>query len=343
MQLRLGLRFGGNRPGVTVGTAPVITGTPLLTDETISVSGTLPMTFYSESDASATPLSAAAIKAAPDDTLVLAGGVNYLTSLVKETGFGTWYYNYVVSNAAGDSAVETESYVVVAPAIQYVGGKTHSFDGTTGTTAISLTDLTGGLAAAPAENDIVILAYQFGGFIADPDRDVTISTAGYIEIADLFQTGNVGYTNFGVFRKFMTASPDTSVTVGQTFDAAYSGAVAIHVWRGVNLATPMDVTATTASLDQISLPTPPAITPTTADTIIIVAGGGSYPSASGAVFTTGTLSNFQTAYFSDTIAAAVGMGSFAWTSGTYTPAQFGGNNLNNNGSWGGVTIALRKA
>jgi hypothetical protein len=339
----MGIGLGVLRGAAGSLTPPVITGTPLLTDDEITVTGDLPMTFYSVTTASATPPSAATIKATPDDTIVLSGGVNYMPPLDLEITVGTWYLHYLVSNAVGDSAIQTESYVISAPPIQYVGGKSFAFDGTTGTTAISLTDLTGGLAAAPAENDLVIIAYQFGGFIADPDRDVTISTGGYTEVADLFQTGNVGYTNFGVFRKFMSASPDTTVSVGQTFDAAYSGAVAIHVWRGVNLATPMDVTATTASLDQISLPTPPAITPTTADTIIIVAGGGSYPSASGAVFTTGTLSNFQTAYFADTIAAAVGMGSYEWTSGTYTPAQFGGNNLNNNGSWGGVTLALRKA
>jgi len=112
--LRLG--FGQCSAGAgSGGTPPTITGTPLLTDEEISISGTLPITFYGKNSSSATPLSTAAIEAAPDDTEVLAGGTNYLTALNLETTPGTWYYNYFAKNAAGSSAVETESYVIAAP------------------------------------------------------------------------------------------------------------------------------------------------------------------------------------------------------------------------------------
>jgi hypothetical protein len=95
------------------GTAPVISATPLLTDNAIDVTGDLPMTFHYTNTASATPPSAATIKAAPDSRS-LVSGANSLTGLTQETDPGTWYFHYLVSNAAGDSAVETESYVISA-------------------------------------------------------------------------------------------------------------------------------------------------------------------------------------------------------------------------------------
>ena len=111
----VGYLRGGLGAGVSGGTAPTITGTPLLTDDEISISGTLPITLYGKNSATSTPLSTAAIEAAPDDTEVLAGGTNYLPALNLETTPGTWYYNYFAKNGAGSSAVETESYVVAAP------------------------------------------------------------------------------------------------------------------------------------------------------------------------------------------------------------------------------------
>jgi hypothetical protein len=95
------------------GTAPTITATPLLTDNAIDVAGDLPMTFHYTNTASATPPSNAVIKAAPDSRS-LSAGANSLTGLTQETDPGTWYFHYLVSNAAGDSAVQTESYVISA-------------------------------------------------------------------------------------------------------------------------------------------------------------------------------------------------------------------------------------
>jgi len=225
-----------------------------------------------------------------------------------------------------------------AGGIEYVGGKVVALLGTiTDPAAISLTDLTGGLAAAPSEDDIVLIAYAIG---AGVDVDVTITTADYIEIADI-RANDDNDANLGVFRKFMTATPDTSITVGPTTNATYAGAVAIQVWRGVNVTTPMDVAATTATGTNTGQPSPAAITPTTSGAFVIVAGAAAQPA--GADFTSSDLSNFITETSPDTIDATVGMGSFAWTSGLFTPATWGGSTSASTDSWAAVTLALRPA
>jgi hypothetical protein len=193
------------------------------------------------------------------------------------------------------------------------------------------------LASAPIENDLVLIAYSVG---AANDVDVTITTSDYIEIADL-RANDVYDGNLGLFRKFMTSTPDTSITVGPTGNANYAGVVAIHVWRGVNLTTPLDVAATTATGIDTGRPTPPAITPSTADSVVVCAGASS--AATGAVFTTSDLSNFITQTSADVNDGTVGIGSFDWTSGTFTPAQFGGGTTGTDDSWVAVTIALRPA
>lgn len=123
---------------------PVITGTPLLTDEEISVAGALPITFYGKTSASATPLTSAAIEAAPDDTAALTAGANYLPALNLQTTPGTWYYNYFAKNASGSSAVQTETYVIEAPAsVSHVLGPLGASSGLTyGFTANTIFNLT---------------------------------------------------------------------------------------------------------------------------------------------------------------------------------------------------------
>ena len=150
--LRGGLGAGVSNP------PPVITGTPLLTDDEISISGTLPITFYGKNSATATPLTAAAIKAAPDDTIVLAGGVNYIPDITRETAGGTWYYNYVASNADGDSAVFTESYVVVA------SPEVTSFNSTNG----SSSSFSVSIGATSAGDEILVAVANSGGTTRTP-------------------------------------------------------------------------------------------------------------------------------------------------------------------------------
>lgn len=107
---RRGAGGGAPPPGV----APTITGLPL-SDGDITILGTPPITFHYLDTTSLTPPANSTIKAAPDSR-VLAGGTNYLADLIDQTTPGTWYRHFLAANAAGDSPVETESYVVAAPA-----------------------------------------------------------------------------------------------------------------------------------------------------------------------------------------------------------------------------------
>jgi hypothetical protein len=218
----------------------------------------------------------------------------------------------------------------------YVGGKTVAIAGTTSTTAISLTDLTGGIGSAPIENDIVIVAFGVGSSV---DEAPGVTTSGYTEEQELFSDSSDD-TNLSVSWKFMGSTPDTSVTVSGTGNTANAGAVAIQVWRGINLATPFDVAETTATGTATDRPDPPAITPTTADAMVIAIGAGA--AGAGGLFTSSDLSNFITATSPGTKDCSIGMGSFAWSSGEFNPAQFGGGAGGGAArSWAAVTLALR--
>lgn len=220
----------------------------------------------------------------------------------------------------------------------FVGGKVAVFAGTTSTTNIVLTDLTGGLASAPAAGDIVIVAYAVG---AAADRTIGVTTADYTEEQELYANGTSYDSNLSVSWKKMGGTPDTSVTVSGTGSNFNAGAVAIHVWRGQDAVTPFDVAETTATGTGTGRPNPAAITPTTSGAVVIVAGAAA--AVTGAAFTASELSNFFTDTSPDNEDAMVGLGSYAWTSGAFDPAAWTGGTTNAGDSWTAVTLALRPA
>lgn len=223
-------------------------------------------------------------------------------------------------------------------ALSFVGGKVAIFAGTTSETSISLTDLTGGSDAAPAADDIVIIAYAVG---AQADRSIGVATAGYTEEQELYANGSTYDANLSVSWKKMGGTPDTSVNVSGTGSSFNAGAVAIQVWRGQDLTTSFDVPETTATGTGTGRPNPASITPTTAGAVVIVAGAGA--AGTGAAFTASELSNFFTSTSPDGEDAMVGLGSYAWTSGAFDPAAWTGGTTNAADSWAAVTLALRPA
>lgn len=221
-------------------------------------------------------------------------------------------------------------------ALIFVGGKKAVFPGTTGTTDIPLTDLTGGVGSAPNENDIVIVAYAVG---AAADRTIGVTTADYTEEQELYANGSSYDSNLSVSWKKMGGTPDTSVTVSETGSNFNAGAVAIHVWRGQDATTPFDVAETTATGTGTGRPNPASITPTTTGAVVIVAGAAA--AVTGAAFTASELSNFFTDTSPDNEDAMVGLGSYAWTSGAFDPAAWTGGTTNAGDSWTAVTLVLR--
>ena len=225
-------------------------------------------------------------------------------------------------------------------ALTYVGGVVGSRAGSTSVgQTLSLTALTGGSGSSAVEGDIVIVACSTGSTV---DRALSVTTAGYTELNELYSNGSGADTNFSVNWKIMVGTPDTSVVCGPSGSTADALSAAAQVWRGVDPVTMFDVASTSVTDTGTGRPTPPAITPTTAGTIIIPIGAGAIV-GTGAVYTTGTLSNFITTTGADTNDSMLGMGSFAWVSGTYTPAQFGGGTTGTGDSWTGLTLALRPA
>lgn len=232
-------------------------------------------------------------------------------------------------------------------ALEYVGGKTAAVTGSTATvTNVSLTDLSGGLASAPAAGDIVIVGYTVA---ATADRVIGVTTSGYTEVAELYANDTID-ANLSVSWKIMGATPDTSVSVSATGGSTDGAVVAIRVWRGADSTTPMDVTPTTATHLNTWTPDPPAITPVTSGAVIEVIGAGAAGidvSQMGAM-SSSQLSNFLTASPAPGGSAArssgIGVGNFAWSSGSFNPNAFSVSGTSSTTySAASVTLALRPA
>lgn len=224
-------------------------------------------------------------------------------------------------------------------AVQYVGGTSAQVTGSTATTTnVVLTGLTGGLASAPADGDLVIVYY---GAASTADRALTITTAGYTQVADLYANDTYD-ANLTVAYKRMTSTPDTSVDVSATGATADGGAVAVHVWRGVDSLLPFEAATATATGINTVLCAPPAVTPVTTGAVIIAGGAGAHSTTTARTYTSSDLTNFVTRGSpNSTNDATVGVGSKAWTSGTFTPATFGFSGTDSTSySWAAVTLIL---
>lgn len=202
--------------------------------------------------------------------------------------------------------------------------------------SVSLTGLTGGSGSAPQEGDIVVVAYNQGS-----TGDTNPSIIGYTELADLHSSDSFK-TNLGVYYKIMGETPDTTFAPDGD-PTPYSGSICIHVWRGVDVNNPIDVTTVTATGINSPRANPPAITPVTTGAVIL-AIGGSAMNTNETYLTPADLSNFIHRYYRLSPAftpAECGIGSKAWTGGAFNPAQWQVTAANAITSWAAVTLALR--
>jgi len=194
----------------------------------------------------------------------------------------------------------------------FVGGATATSNNG-GNFNVSLTALTGGLASAPSQDDLVIVVTAVGD-------DTACDVSGYTLIATVSTT----ISTLWIGRKFMGATPDTSLTVTGSGTNTQGAAAIAYVWRGVNTTTPMDVTTTTSSATNTGIPNPPSITPVTQGAVILAAGSVGYDSTS-RTLSSSSLSNFfnATANLSGgNTDATAGVGWRSWTSGAYDPPAF---------------------
>jgi hypothetical protein len=224
-----------------------------------------------------------------------------------------------------------------APAgIQLVGAKTAS-GFTSAASSVSLTDLTGGIASAPAVGDLVAVYLGTGGS-SNPTPAVT---TGYTTIADLYASDTYD-DNLFVAYKILTAA-DTTVTLdGNTARASGSWTAYISVWRNVDATYPFDVAPQTNTIINTIYANPPAITPITTGSYIIAGGSGAH-AESQRTYSSSNLTGFRSVGINaSTTDSTIGGGYEAWVSGAFDPAAFtfsGGTSTSY--STASATLALR--
>lgn len=227
-------------------------------------------------------------------------------------------------------------------AISYIGGTTQAFAGTTSTVSVSLTGLTGGFDTAPSAGDFVVMFYGTGSNVTTGRTLSVSSPSGWTPLTQLLGSDTYD-THFRGFYKVMGSTPDTSVTVSGTGSTSDAGAVVVHVFRGVDETTPLDVAVVTANGFSTSLANPGAITPTTSGAVILAAAATAHVRGVHS-FSSPELFNFLSIGSDDTYDVSVGVGWTDWTSGAFDPAAFswsGSNSITN--SWAAYTLALRPA
>lgn len=149
----------------------------------------------------------------------------------------------------------------------YVGGASGgAIDGANVT--ISLTSLTGGIASAPSEGDLVLV---FGGHsYSSSSTGAGVTNSGYSTPDRVTSNSHaVAETH-----KFMGVTPDTSVTgigpsaAGSSFPGTHVATYVVHVWRNVDPSTPLDAATVKVHQDSIN-PNPSAITTVTDGAVVL--------------------------------------------------------------------------
>jgi hypothetical protein len=184
-----------------------------------------------------------------------------------------------------------------------------------------------------AQNDIVYVAVNASGSV---DLDLSMITAGYTEIADLYQNDNTD-VNLGVFRKIMGVTPDSSA---QCETGSTSANAVFHCWRGCDTTTPEDATPTTAGAVDGGTPDPPSINTATANAIVLAIGGSSEGDA-----VTNPPTNYENLIdLQDGGLRNVMMASRSIASPTTeNPGTFADVVGTSSDSWAAVTVAIRPA
>jgi hypothetical protein len=188
------------------------------------------------------------------------------------------------------------------------------------------------------ENDFVLVINTCMG---NSDRDMTMNTAGYTSILDIYVNGTTSDSNMGISWKVMGSTPDSTVSCKGSSSANFGGGAIAYAFRGVDTSNPIDVTTTSATASGSSIPNPPSITPFTSGAFIVIAG--SY-----AATTPDTTVTVPTGYSNQVLVREdpswgilTAVASKAWTSGAEDPAAWTDWTTEASGSWTAATVALR--
>jgi len=208
---------------------------------------------------------------------------------------------------------------------------------------LDLTALTGGSGSAALAGDVV---YVYGGRAATVDDNVSMSTAGYTELADQ-RANDTADANAGLFRKVMGGTPDTSAVIVVNGTATNGAFALAMVFSGVDNTTPEDVATTVGSGTNGNLANPPSNTPSTAGAwpVTFYAGATEGTSPTGPT-APGDITNFVSVTNAGGTSRR-GQGGAGtktdWTSGAFDPAAWSGTTNAATDSWVAAHAVLRPA
>lgn len=213
--------------------------------------------------------------------------------------------------------------------LTYVGGASGSNTAGDATYAVSLTSI------SLMSGDLIVVGI---GCTTISDRAIS-TPSGFTELFDLYANDNLD-ANLAVSYK-VSDGTETSITVTGAGAADYGAVSVVHVWRGVDQATPIDVTSTTATITNTGVPDPPSITPITRGAVIL---GFGYATAGTTLTAPSGTSNSVGLRALATNGSGFGIvcSHTAWTSGAYDMGNFGGSTTNTN-SCCAAAVALRPA
>ena len=223
-------------------------------------------------------------------------------------------------------------------AITFVGMATANGNGSTSGFTASLTALTGGSDTSPSEGDIVI-ATQARPSGSNNLASMSVSTSGYTEIASAWADDSRD-SNIKQWYKIMGATPDTAVSFSGTSSQDPRLAIAL-VFRGVDLTTPLDVTAETATGGDTSRPSPASITPSTSGSLIVVSCCSSFFTAR--TFIDPSEDNWFEQYRSETYGGSQMCFTREASGGEETFSEISTSIDDAAASWASITTALRSA
>lgn len=229
-------------------------------------------------------------------------------------------------------------------AIQYVGGVSGGRAGATTTASQSLSGtLTGGLAASPAAGDLVVIKVSAAS--ASTFAPTTLAISGWTNGTFRSNTAVANWCYQQYSYKFMTGTPDTSITIPSSGNARNAQRWTVQVFRDVDTGTPLDTATIYATGTATGRPNPDPITPTTAGAWILWLGSSA--AGTGAAFTAPAAfaTNWLGNTTSDTYDVTDGAGYYtSWSSGAYDPAAISaGGTTGATDSWTAETLALRPA
>lgn len=191
------------------------------------------------------------------------------------------------------------------------------------------------------QGDLVIVATGYVT-VGGADGNPGVSTSGYTEIADLYSNDS-REAQFSVNYKLMGATPDTSVTCNGSGSASLGAAGIAYALRGVDQTTPLDVTSTTATGLDSSIPNPPSITPTTSGAYVVITGCGTSQNIELGVTPPTGYSNGAFVSGAQSTAVHVACASKEWTSGAEDPGAWTDWATSTVDAWAAATMAIRPA